>query len=168
MIRQLLTPSYFLQKSWNFGNMEVFTCLQHCISLQWAVVHEEGLPPPLSLCHTHAYQSPCSIIEICIIHESFKSFQSTCDSQTLPLSCSPHKMPAVQLPTVWLPAEEEARVHPSDPSNIHTIKWCTGTWRKAGEWKCFRLHVYLLVSGLLHAYLELQACISGRAQRCKF
>lgn len=113
-------PSYFLQKSWNFGNMEVFTCLQHCISLQWAVVHEEDLSP--TLCHTHAYQSPCSIIEICIIHESFKSIQSTCDSQTLPLSCPPHKMPAVQLPTVWLPAEEEARVHPSDPSNIHMKK----------------------------------------------
>lgn len=82
-----------------------------------------GPPPhPPTLCHTHAYQSPCSIIEICIIHESFKSFQSTCDSQTLPLSYPPHKMPAVQLPTVWLPAEEEARVHPSDPSNIHMKK----------------------------------------------
>lgn len=114
-------PLLFSPEKLNFGNMEVFTCLQHCISLQWAVVHEEDLLPP-TLCHTHAYQSPCSIIEICIIHESFKSFQSTCDSQTLPLSYPPHKMPAVQLPTVWLPTEEEARVHPSDPSNIHMKK----------------------------------------------
>lgn len=46
---------------------------------------------------------------------------------------------------------------------IHLTQ-ATFTWRKAGEWKCFRLHVYLLVSGLLHAYLELQEWISGRGQ----
>lgn len=118
-----------------------------------------GGPPTPTLCHTHAYQSPCSIIEICIIHESFKSFLHVTArlslSLALPIRC--------QLYSYQLCGFLQKRRHVF----IHLTQ-ATFTWRKAGEWKCFRLHVYLLVSGLLHAYLELQECISGRGQRCKF
>lgn len=104
-----------------------------------------GWHPSLSATHMHI--KGCGIIEICIIHELFQCVESTCDWETHNLSLSLYKMPAVRLLTVRLPAEEQqARVHPSDPSYIHTTKWCwnthtyTHTEKTKKEWEILDIY----------------------------
>lgn len=65
--------------------------------------------------------------EFYIIHETLRPLQcvqSACDWETYNMSvsvclCPLHKMPAVQLLSAQHPAEEEARVRPSDSLHSH-------------------------------------------------
>lgn len=131
----------------------------------------QGGPGPLTVTHIHI--KGCSIIEICIIYESCQPsqcVQPTCDWEThtsLSHSLSPYKMPAVQqLQLVQLPAEEQARVHPSDSSYIHTTKWCrdkrTHTHRRERE---KAPHCTYTSAGHLPTLdLKLQAAFQGKSR----